>query len=333
MLGDTLSQAPTFFVLWIGSNDLLDYAADGGTGMDQTGISTDPATYGPKDITDPGYFANGGTGAALGAPSYSDTVAMLTMSGAKGVIVNIPDIQSIPYFTAVPYNAIPLSATQAGDLAALAAGYSTVLDIALGGGTITDPAEAERRRLTFVEGQNPILIEDDSLTDLSGILIGPFAGLAALAQARQATPEDFILLPTASKLGEEDTPGDPQSKWGVTLPLADGDVLTDTEAALVAAAQQAINATIKDVADASTDLAFYDAAARLKELQESGIDYGSGRISADFPTGGGFSLDGIHPTARTTAVIANDLFSLINSTFDAFIPGVDPNDYPTVPIQ
>ena len=117
------------------------------------------------------------------------------------------------------------------------------------------------------------------------------------------------------------------------MPLEDGDVLADTEAALVAAAQQAINATIKDVADASTDLAFYDAAARLKELQESGINYGSGRISADFPTGGGFSLDGIHPTARTTAVIANDLFSLINSTFDAFIPGVDPNDYPTVPIQ
>jgi hypothetical protein len=38
----------------------------------------------------------------------------------------------------------------------------------------------------------------------------------------------------------------------------------------------------------------------------------------------------VHPTARGYAVIANEIFKVINTGFDAYIPPVDPSDYTTV---
>jgi hypothetical protein len=52
VLQDAVSQSPTFFSLWIGNNDVLSYATNGGKGKDQTG-NFDPSTYGSNDITDP----------------------------------------------------------------------------------------------------------------------------------------------------------------------------------------------------------------------------------------------------------------------------------------
>ena len=71
----------------------------------------------------------------------------------------------------------------------------------------------------------------------------------------------------------------------------------------------------------------------LDELNTSGIFYGTGGITSTYATGGGFSLDGVHPTARGYAVIANDIIEVINNGFGANIPPVDPNAYTTVFIQ
>jgi hypothetical protein len=46
--------------------------------------------------------------------------------------------------------------------------------------------------------------------------------------------------------------------------------------------------------------------------------------------GSGFSLDGVHPTQRGYAVIANLIIDVINDGFGATIPKVDPSSYPTV---
>ena len=81
---------------------------------------------------------------------------------------------------------------------------------------------------------------------------------------------------------------------------------------------------------ANPDLLFLDADALLVELNNTGILYGSGGVSSTFAQGGYYSLDGIHPTARGNAVIANEIFKVINAGFDAYIPPVDPSDYTTV---
>src|SRR5690554_901070 len=114
VIEDAAAQSPTFFSLWIGNNDILSYATSGGSGVDQTG-NIDPSTYGSNDITDPNVFAS----------VYNAQVEALTAGGAKGVLVNIPEVTSIPYFTTVPTNAIPLDAATAAAVNANFAGYNT----------------------------------------------------------------------------------------------------------------------------------------------------------------------------------------------------------------
>ena len=104
VLGDAMSLNPTFFTNWIGSNDVLAYATSGGIGVDQAG-NMNPATYGSNDITDPTYFAG----------VYNSIMTTLTANGAKGVVMTIPNVTSIPFFTTVPYNPLTASALGKGN--------------------------------------------------------------------------------------------------------------------------------------------------------------------------------------------------------------------------
>ena len=316
MLLDALALTPTFFVFWVGNNDIFLYAAEGGVGEDRTD-NPNVGTYGPEnDITDPGYFENGFPG--LGLPSYAEMVAALTAGGAKGVLVNIPNVNAIPYFTTVPFNPVELTQAQADELNGNASIMGYNAGIASQSGVTITPEEAARRTLVWKKGLNPLLITDDELTNLSG---------GGLPSIRLATAADFILLPTSSKIGTDNGFG---FLWGVSTALEDGDVLTEDEAGFVEAARQRYNTTIKNTADASPDLLYFDMEALLDQLNESGILYGSGGVSATFAQGGAFSLDGIHLTARGNAVISNEMFKVINDGFDAYIPPVDPSQYTTV---
>lgn len=309
ILNDAAAQMPTFFTLWIGNNDTLSYATGGGVGVDQTG-NIDPATYGSSDITDPNVFAQ----------TYNGIVTALTANGAKGVLINLPDVTSIPFFTTVPYNAIPLDAATASSVNSSFTPYNQGVQAALAGGQI-DADEAAARTIEFAEGANAVLITDEDLTDLSGL---------SLPSMRQATAEDYILLTTSSVLGTLADPANPSSVIGLAVALTDEQVLTAAEVAITNAANTAYNATIAAIAAADENLALYDAAAAQRTLATSGIHYGTGGISSTFATGGGFSLDGVHPTERGYAVIANDLIDVIQDNFGATIPKVDPGSFRTV---
>ncbi|WP_245745638.1 hypothetical protein [Flavobacterium urocaniciphilum] len=66
VLGDAMSKAPTFFTNWIGSNDVLAYATNGGATSNGNTAAADhnttgnlnPATYGGNDITNSNVFTN-----------------------------------------------------------------------------------------------------------------------------------------------------------------------------------------------------------------------------------------------------------------------------------
>ena len=314
VIADAMRVNPSFFVLWIGNNDTLSYATGGGTGVDQLG-NPNPASYGSADITDPTAFAG----------IYQGIVNTLISGGAKGVLISLPDVTSIPFFTTVPYNAIPMdqATADATNSAAAILAYNGGLMQAAANSLITAD-EAARRTISFAAGQNAVVIIDENLTDLSAL---------SLPSIRQAIAADFILLTASSKIGTLANPNDPTSVIGVGVPLGDGDVLTEAEAALVAAANGAFNATIKSIADGNDNIALYDAAASLATLKTSGINYGTGVITSTFATGGAFSLDGVHPTARGYAVIANQIIDLIESSFGATIPPVNPGDFTTTLFQ
>jgi len=119
VLTDAVAMSPTFFSLWIGNNDVLGYAADGGQG--------DWITMGDTV-----------------AGSINGILQTMTeVVGAKGVIANLPDIMTAPYFTymgtKIPYNGLVL--TRQGQVDSLNFAYQ-----ALG--------------ITFELGQNPFIVED-----------------------------------------------------------------------------------------------------------------------------------------------------------------------------
>ena len=326
VIGDAVAQNPTFFSLWIGNNDILSYATSGGVGVDQTG-NFNPRTYGGNDITDPNVFAS----------VYSQQVDALTANGAKGVLLNIPEITSIPYFTTVPTKVIPLDAATAGQLNAQFAGYNNQILPGLVGASVLTPAEAALRKINFSAGQNYPIMTDDDLTDISQILQGPPFNLPVqtamlLGQLRQVNANDLIVLTASSVLGTTPDPSNPQGVIGVTIPLSDGLVLAASEQARISAATTAYNSTIQALA-ASKGLAFVDSKAALFQLANGGIAYDGGILTSKFVTGGAFSLDGVHPSPRGYAYITNLILGAINDTYDATIPTVHVGNYPTITLS
>ncbi len=325
VIGDAASQNPTFFSLWIGNNDILSYATSGGAGVDQTG-NFDPSTYGSNDITDPNVFAS----------VYSQQVDALTGAGAKGVLVNIPEVTSIPYFTSVPRNAIPLDAATAAQLNAQFSAYNTQILPGLVGVGIITPEEAALRMINFSAGQNFPIMNDDDLTDVTAILQGPPFSLPAplaalLGQLRQVKSDDLIVLTASSVLGTTPDPSNPQGVIGVSIPLSDQYVLAVSEQARVTAASTAYNATIQALAGAK-GLAYVDAKVALARVANGGVAYDGGILTSQFVTGGAFSLDGVHPTPRGYAYTANLIIQAINDTYDATIPMVHIGNYATITV-
>ena len=323
VLADAASLNPTFFSLWIGNNDILGYATSGGSGVDQTG-NLDPSTYGGNDITDPNVFA----------AAYSAQVDALVAGGAKGVLLNIPDVTSIPYFTTVPAQSIPLDAATAGAVNAQFAQYNDqILPLLVQFGVITQE-EADSRVVNFVEGINYPIIVDNELTNVSQVLQGPPGNLPEelanlLGQLRQATSDDLIVLPASSVLGSVPDPSNPLGVVGVSIPLENQWVLTTTEQARVAAAGAAYNATIEGLA-AANELGYGDMKSALADVAANGAFYNGGVLTSTYVTGGAFSLDGVHPSPRGYAFTANTIIDVINTTYNASIPKVDIGTYGTV---
>jgi hypothetical protein len=91
VLGDAVNANASFFTAWLGMEDIFDYARRGGEGA---GILS-PASF--EILVD-------------------SVFSQLTANGAKGVVANIPDFRSFPYYTLIPYNGATLTASKADSL-------------------------------------------------------------------------------------------------------------------------------------------------------------------------------------------------------------------------
>jgi len=336
ILGDALAQNPTFFTLWIGNNDILAYATEGGDGENQEG-NTNPLTYGFNDITDSNVFAS----------VYDQLLQALTANGAKGVLANIPNVTGIPYFTTVPF--APLDPTnpdfgpQIPTLNATFAQLNQVFEF-LG--------VPERSIVFSTSAASAVVIRDESLPDLSAQITGalqlggldaPTATVLGLlyGQARQANADDLIVLPAQNAiaqfnetafaslqdLGVPTAEAAQLSVNGITYPMEDKWVLTPSEQEIVAVALDRFNEIIAALA-VQYDLPVIDIKALLERTQNEGIPLSDGStITAVFATGGGFSLDGVHLSPRGYALIANEFIQAIETKYGAELPEVDPLEF------
>ncbi len=309
----SIQTPPTFFSLWIGNNDVLGYATTGGDG-------TNPITP-----------VSGAPGVGFDG-SYGALIAALTAGGRQGVVANIPNVTDIPHFTTVPYNPVPLDAATAAAVNGAYAAYNGGLQAALGalaGTGLFTQEEVDARTISFTAGSNnAVVIEDETLTDLGAI--NP--AFAALPKIRQATPEDLLVLPAASFIGTLAVEGNPLSVNGVAIPLADKWVLLPSEQEEIATATVAFNQIIEGAA-AQAGLALVDANGLLNQLANGGITSGEFTLTSSLVTGSAFSLDGIHPTARGYALLANEFMKAIDATygsnFEASGNLLNVGDYPT----
>ncbi len=283
---DATDQNPTFFSLWIGGNDVLGYATTGGDG-------TDPIT--PTATFD---FA------------YNKIVTDMTAKGAKGVVANLPYVNSLPFFTTVGFNPATLAAAQVTALNGAYAGYNGGLVAAKNAGLITE-TERLQRTINFVVGKNAVVMIDEYLTDITGVS-------PALIKLRQTTKNDYIVLSSLGVSAQVHL----GAGNGTAAPLQDRWVLSKTEIAEIKVATDAYNVTIKAIADAK-GLAFVDTKAIMTQLSSGGIRFGNYHITAAYVTGGAFSLDGIHPSPRGYALIANLFSDAINAKFAATLRPVD----------
>jgi lysophospholipase L1-like esterase len=308
ILQDAMAQTPTFFSLWIGNNDILGYATAGGVTSAQ-----DPVNGG--DITPP----SGVPGVGFDG-TYTALVTTLTSGGAKGVVANIPNVTSIPYFTTVPYNPVTIDAATAAALnGATAYGAYNAGLLQLKNANLITEAERAKRTITFVAGApNPVVLIDESLQDLT-----PFN--PGLTRMRQATAKDLLVLPSRSFIGTT-VGGNAALVNGVSVPLADKWVLTEAEVLEIKTATDAYNVTIAALA-ASKNLAFLDANKLLNQVATTGIAGNGFLIKSTYVTGGAFSLDGVHPSPRGYALIANEFIKVINAKYGSNLKGVDLSKY------
>ena len=321
VLADALSQNPTFFSLWIGGNDELGYATAGG----------DPTV---NPLTPPATFDG----------AHKALVAQLVAGGRKGVVANLPVITTLPHFHVIAYNQLSqASLTDKGVslIPALNAQLYGPLHNAL-----AFLGQGDRIKLLSSTGNNPLLIVDETLPDLSanlkavlmggGLDVNTATAMGMIfGRARQALPTDLIVLGASTRIGKAPSvaldgiasPSPSLAQLGVTFPLPDRYVLLPSEVDEIGVATAAYNATIKAAAEAN-GLAIVDAESIMSDLNKaSGITMNNFTLKATFVTGGMFSLDGVHPTPRGYAFIANKFIQAINAKYGSNLKGVDIGNY------
>lgn len=222
----------------------------------------------------------------------------------------------MPHFTAVPWNAIVFTAAdeaKINQINAAYAPYNAGLDNAFGASLIT-AEERDKRKIQFAVGANGPVIEDETLTDLSGL---------GLPSYREATSADVLPLSTGSVLGVEATPGNPATVWGVTKALTDQYVILPSEKTAINNARLGYNTAIKNIADANpTRVAFADVNAAFQTLVTSQMaKYNGVLITPNInPPTGIYSEDGAHLNSRGYAFMSHAFINAINERFGVSIP-------------
>ena len=357
IIADATAASPTFFSLWIGNNDVLQYALSGG-------ISE-------ALITSQGDFQTN-FGNALGA---------LAQTGAKGVVVNIPPIVVLPFFRAIPWNVIAVDETTAGQLNA---GLSSVNDAINACASplvgLIDAEDAASRNVSYAAGPNPILVIDEELTDLGpcfDALLGAQqidaqsrAQLVPYEQSRPMVAGELVLL-TAGAVLNTSFGGDATKPIGVVVPLGfntDGSLegdkyyLTQAEQVNIVTARATFNALIDGVIAATNNnlgannVALVDLHPTLADLfgldvatatqlalsldardamfadGELGLRISGTTLVPTFGPDGVFSTDAVHPNARGYALISNEIITTIETSFGASLPRATVLNYPSIVI-
>ncbi len=112
----------------------------------------------------------------------------------------------------------------------------------------------------------------------------------------------------------------------VANPIPTQFVLDQAELKLVNQYTSSYNDIIKSQADGNPDIGYVDM-GKLMEQINNGVFVDGVSVDGSYLTGGAYSLDGVHPTPRGYALLANSIINAINQNFNSTIPPLNINDY------
>lgn len=289
ILTDALARTPTFFTLWAGGNDVLGYAASGGT---RDEILTDPTQV---------------------ATHIGMILDALMAGGAKGIILNVPNVAVLPHFQAVPR----IISVPEANRAELLAGIGQINAAINGWNQAVAGSGLERPTLSTDMDNYPLVIADESLSDaavpdgqggqfvipkIRNIVGTPIAALGGLTE--------LVLLPA---LGDVSS-----GAKGISplAPLEDKVVLDATELGTLLPNLIAINTAIFTQAATRPDLMHMDVNTLLTTMATNkgyaSPETGGTLISYDFTPNGAFANDGVHLNPRGAAILANEIIKQMN---------------------
>lgn len=314
LIGDAaaaLADGGTFFTFWLGNNDVLGYATGGAS---NPGILTNAQDFQAR--------LNLALGSMLGANSE-----------AKGVVLNIPGLNSLPHFDLIN----PLSINVPASVRpALNAGL-TQINAAINGwnGAVAAnpeiPEEVKPSLLRPVLSTDfdayALLILDPSLSD--AVIPLPTGGTFEIPKIRNLTEDDGVKIPLGGQadLGQGVgisplTPLNEVQYDHVYLTLAEQEEIT----AHINSFNNIISAAVSSNGDR---LLLVDANAYLNEINQGLVSAGGIALTSSIiPPNGAFSVDGIHPNARAHAFLANYIIDGINAKWQANIRKTNPNAFP-----
>ncbi|MCK4358371.1 MAG: SGNH/GDSL hydrolase family protein [Candidatus Cloacimonetes bacterium] len=231
---------------------------------------------------------------------YGELADSLATLNADVVVANIPDVGAIPYFTTIGH---PLGD---GLKQAMAIPGVVGLFYQKHGETV-----ASSFADTLALWNNTILIT------LPGATYAPLLG-----QSTGQYYRDNDISPIPAGIDTTQVFGlHPQNPWPDAL------VLDEDEIATIVDVTNSYNNTISDLATAN-DFVLVDIYTFFNEIAASVYSADGLDFTTEYIKGGLFSLDGVHPTSRGYAIVANKFIETINAEFDAEIPYIY---IPTIP--
>lgn len=293
------SIKPTFFTEWLGNNDVLGFATAGAA-------------------------ANAITPAATFTANTKAVLDALTAGGAKGVVATIPDVTGIPFFTTVgPSFRASLAAANVPSAAPFVYTTGTLAPSAT-------PGANARVATTLASIGNPNGTTGNLLLTLTS---SPYVGLYGqptgkywrdfYRQATGAAPTGPGFVSFLAGLAVDTTKAFGQSTGN---PFPSTLVLDPTEQTTVVTATNAFNTTLTTEANAR-NLAVFDANVFFRSVSNGGYVVNAANNTTNYLSGNIFSLDGVHPTPRGYAILANEMLKVINAKYGSTFQGVNANNY------
>lgn len=313
---EVVQRNPTFVVLWLGMNDILDYAVHGAVG--DPDFDENSAGSGWNMTSVENFRSN--------LNKLADE--LLLNPDCKLVIGNLISIKSLPFFYIQPYNGLFLDDKELSTARAKYAGFNEAVAIY----NRTVPEELKRPFIDFYDnGYNmapqPLVVTDSLLPDAL------YPDGSKLEKYRHLTKNEMVFYIVTDEMLE--------MGYGSTIPIDMQHYLNEKDIELIEHRIIDFNAVLNEMSNAQPErIVIADIKSLVEPVAETGktdawgnplnkeVIYFDGiPVEGSLGINSIFSLDGLHFNPRGNAFAANGFVDAVNRGFGANFPMVDINKY------